>query len=170
MTTYLSDRDSRYQLLEETVLEYYPEANTRAHIKILDLAAGTGLVGEILHKCGFRCFDAVDASEGMLAELAKKEMYQNSWKEFLGLAPYQSIPNVPNNSYDIVILCGGLVNKHMDIGVFHHSHSALKPGGLFVNIMGGSYIRTVPEFAGLEDLLTCMEKDGKWKLLQRKSF
>ena len=72
MTTYLSDRDSRYQLLEETVLEYYPQADSRAHIKILDLAAGTGLVGEILYKCGFRCFDAVDASEGMLAGLAKK--------------------------------------------------------------------------------------------------
>ena len=150
MTTYLSDSDSRYQLLEETVLEYYPQADTRAHIKILDLAAGTGLVGEILHKCGFRCFDAVDASEGMLAELAKKRIYQNIWKEFLGQPPYQSIPNVPDNSYDIVILCGGLANKHMDIGVLHQAHSALKPGGLFVNIMGKSYTRTVPELAMLD--------------------
>ena len=162
------DRESRFEMIRKSVVGYFPEAESRADVKILDLAAGTGLVGEILHESGFRCFDAVDASKGMLAELAKKRIYQNIWEELLGRPSYQSIPNVPDNSYDVVILCGGLCNNHIDIGVLHQAHIALKPGGLFINIMGESYTRTVPELAGLEDLFGEMERQGKWKLLKRE--
>ena len=68
------------------MLDYFPDAESRGNIQILDLAAGTGLVGERLYPAGFKCMDANDYSEAMLQELSKKNIYRKSWKAVLGSA------------------------------------------------------------------------------------
>ncbi|XP_066263709.1 methyltransferase-like protein 27 isoform X1 [Branchiostoma lanceolatum] len=44
----------------------------KTDVRILDVAAGTGLLGEALYRVGFRSMDALDANENMLA-LAKEK-------------------------------------------------------------------------------------------------
>ncbi|XP_033758329.1 methyltransferase-like protein 27 [Pecten maximus] len=46
------------------------------NVHVLDVAAGTGLVGEQLAKRGFIKIDALDPSEGMLAKAKEKDIYQ----------------------------------------------------------------------------------------------
>ena len=54
--------------------DLFPYAEGRSKLKILDLAAGTGIVGAELAKVGFKDMYAIDASEGMLKELASKKV------------------------------------------------------------------------------------------------
>lgn len=44
--------------MAERLAAFVP-ANERATFKVLDIAAGTGLVGHFLYELGFRIFDAV---------------------------------------------------------------------------------------------------------------
>ena len=54
--------------------ELFPCQAERSKVKILDLAAGTGMVGAELAKIGFKELYGLDGSEGMLMELASKNV------------------------------------------------------------------------------------------------
>ncbi|XP_078589949.1 methyltransferase-like protein 27 isoform X2 [Branchiostoma floridae x Branchiostoma japonicum] len=56
----------------------------RKDIRVLDVAAGTGLCGEELSKLDFCNIDALDASQDMLDVAKTKNVYRNFIKEFLG--------------------------------------------------------------------------------------
>ncbi|XP_041379146.1 uncharacterized protein LOC121391660 [Gigantopelta aegis] len=56
----------------------------RDKVRVLDAAAGTGLVGMELFKVGFKTLDAVDAAKGMLAVAESKHIYQRLICQYLG--------------------------------------------------------------------------------------
>lgn len=64
-----------------------------ASVKVLDVGAGTGLIGTKLIEEGFKHIDAVDASEGLLASLKEKKIYNNVTLAFLG---YGNFPEPEN--------------------------------------------------------------------------
>ena len=49
----------RNPTIAKILSEYFPTNKDRANARVLDLAAGTGLVGKDLHKIGFTNIDAV---------------------------------------------------------------------------------------------------------------
>ena len=49
----------RNPTIAKILSEYFPTNKDRANARVLDLAAGTGLVGKDLHKIGFTNMDAV---------------------------------------------------------------------------------------------------------------
>ena len=49
----------RNPTIAKILSEYFPTPKDRANARILDLAAGTGLVGRDLHKVGFTNIDGV---------------------------------------------------------------------------------------------------------------
>merc|ERR1711963_216004 len=53
---------ARYEQVLKLMIEQFPEVEKRDKVEILELAAGTGGVGEQLHRHGFRSMDAVDGS------------------------------------------------------------------------------------------------------------
>ena len=57
------------------VLEKY--AGDNKNIRILDVAAGTGIVGQVLNQLGFSDVDALDVSEKMLKKAREKNVYRN---------------------------------------------------------------------------------------------
>ncbi|XP_021349292.1 Williams-Beuren syndrome chromosomal region 27 protein-like isoform X2 [Mizuhopecten yessoensis] len=61
-------------IVADVLAELYP--GTRENVCILDVAAGTGLVGVELAKQGFVKVDALDPSQGMLDEAKTKGVYQ----------------------------------------------------------------------------------------------
>merc|ERR1712020_850034 len=73
----------RNPTIAKILSEYFPTNKDRANARVLDLAAGTGLVGKDLHKIGFTNMDAVGTcnyyirnfSESMLVELRAKKVY-----------------------------------------------------------------------------------------------
>ncbi|XP_052706315.1 methyltransferase-like protein 27 isoform X2 [Crassostrea angulata] len=62
-------------------------------VLILDVAAGTGLVGEELLKRGFKELHALDPSESMLIKAKKKNVYKKFLCEFVNPEPSPTIEN-----------------------------------------------------------------------------
>lgn len=95
--------------------------------KVLDMGCGTGLVGKFLHEKGFRTIVGVDASSGMLAKAAEKEVYTELDELFLGRP--DTFPNKHHNAYDAITASGILAEGHLDTKVFDEMLIALKVGG-----------------------------------------
>ena len=60
-------------------------------------------------------------------ELHKKGVYRNAICSKLGDTT-EAIPGITDNSYDIVILCGGFAHGHLNIQVLWQAARALKKG------------------------------------------
>ena len=86
-------------------------------LKILDVAAGTGLVGEELKKRGFNEHNvtALDLNPDMLSVARKKNVYGK-----LIEAPFGSTmpKGLTARSFDCVIMCGGFAAGHVPLSRF----------------------------------------------------
>ena len=109
-------------------------ANTLKQLKfsedsrILDVGAGTGLVGEELVKRKFTNVDALDASEAILKEAEKKGVYKNYFVDVLG--PNQRL-QLGDNCYDAAIAVGVFTLNHVKAeGAMDEMARVVKSGGL----------------------------------------
>ena len=83
---------------------------SRQDIKIIDVAAGTGLIGLELHKMGYTNLHALDSSQKMLNEARKKEIYA----QFFCLPiDDQRILEINTGDYDALICVNGFGNNHI---------------------------------------------------------
>ena len=86
----------------------------KENLKILDVAAGTGLVGEELKKRGFneQNVTALDLCPDMLNVARKKNVYGT-----LIQAPFGSTmpKGMTARSFDCVIMCGGFAAGHIPL-------------------------------------------------------
>ena len=83
--------------------DVYP--NSTKNIKILDVGAGTGGIGEMLKSRGYTNVDALDISQEMLNVAASKNLYKK-----LICAPLTDthMKEIETAEYDVV-LCGGVI-------------------------------------------------------------
>ena len=83
--------------------DVYP--NSTKNIKILDVGAGTGGIGEMLKARGYTNVDALDISQEMLNLAASKHLYKK-----LICAPLTDthMKEIETAEYDVV-LCGGVI-------------------------------------------------------------
>ena len=63
----------------------------------------------------------------MLEELRKKEVYEKIVSTKLGEST-GSIPEINDETYDIVIIAGGFAHGHMNIQILRQAARALKKG------------------------------------------
>ena len=83
---------------------------SRQDIKIIDVAAGTGLIGLELHKMGYTNLHALDSSQKMLNEARKKGIYT----QFFCLPiDDQRILGINTGDYDVLICVNGFGNNHI---------------------------------------------------------
>nr|XP_006815166.1 PREDICTED: Williams-Beuren syndrome chromosomal region 27 protein-like [Saccoglossus kowalevskii] len=75
---------------------------TGKETRILDVAAGTGLVGSELYEYGYTNVDALDPSGESLAIAEKKEVY----KKLMCCAVGEDKLDIDEDSYDVVTACG----------------------------------------------------------------
>ncbi|XP_021375938.1 Williams-Beuren syndrome chromosomal region 27 protein-like isoform X5 [Mizuhopecten yessoensis] len=83
----------------ETCAQYFKKKD-RQNVRILDVAAGTGLVGELLAKKGFSDIHALDPSEGMLELAKRKQVYKTFLNEYL---TEDKLP-VPDSGYVVIVM------------------------------------------------------------------
>ena len=125
--------------------------------KILDAGAGTGLVGVILTKKGYRDIVAMDLSTGMLEEAKKKNVY----REFHQMVMGETL-DFPTNSFDSTISIGVMTVGHAPASSLDELVRVTRPGGYIVF----SLRPDVYEESGFKEKMTGLENDGKWKLVE----
>eukprot|EP00933_Yihiella_yeosuensis_P053086 TRINITY_DN5125_c0_g1_i3.p1 TRINITY_DN5125_c0_g1~~TRINITY_DN5125_c0_g1_i3.p1 ORF type:complete len:496 (+),score=106.12 TRINITY_DN5125_c0_g1_i3:97-1584(+) len=83
----------------------------RRQLKILDVGAGTGLCGKVLHELGFDNIDAVDGSAQLLDIARRRGVYKHVYPEVL--VPGEPLVSVPQESYDAVVSAGSFCPDHL---------------------------------------------------------
>ncbi|XP_059151416.1 methyltransferase-like protein 27 isoform X2 [Physella acuta] len=161
----LGEKNYRGPLITaETMAELFPDEEVRKNLYILDVAAGTGLVGSQLQRKGFSKIDALEPSEGMLNLAISKNVYTRTFQNFLG----EDSTNIEPDYYDVAIICGGMGQGHIPCNGIDELVRLVKPGGHVMIVMRESYLTTVEEYKDrLEPHMKELELDGKWEAVSR---
>lgn len=149
-----------------TLADLYPP-ETREAVKILDVAAGTGLVGEELLALGFRQMDALDPSEGMLSKAREKGIYSRLFNEAIGDT---RLP-IDDGAYDALVVCGGMGENQIPCSAIQEMIRVVKPGGYIVNVTRVEHLDKCSDYVGrLQPLMRRLEDEGKWKSVSSSTF
>merc|ERR1719290_881115 len=139
----------------------------REQLTILDVAAGTGLLGEELKKAGFKVDNvtALDFSPEMLEVSRKKGVYG----KLVESAFNTTIPEgLKARSYDCVIMCGGFAAGHVPLTSLHTMARLCKKGGIVANSMTLQYSHFVEEYKCIDQYVEELAEAGIWKIVHRK--
>ena len=104
-------------------------------IKIIDVGAGTGLIGFELKKLGYTNLCALDISAEMLKEAKKKEVYT----EFICTSLNgQPIPQIESGQFDALICGGALIPGLIGSSAFVEMIRMVQTGGSFAGVYRGT--------------------------------
>ncbi len=125
--------------------------------RILDAGAGTGLVGELLARQGYKNLTAMDISEGMLEEARSKNVYQEFHQMVMG-EPL----DYATDSFDGIISVGVLTVGHAPASSFDELIRITRSGGHIVFSLRPDVYRD----SGFKEKQDALEKEGRWKLVE----
>ena len=128
-------------------------------VTILDVGAGTGMIGEALKAAGFQNLTAFDPSEEMLKVAKGKGAYQSYQGGYLG-----DRLSFDGNSFDAIVASGIFTVGHVDSAVFPELNRILKPSGKMIFSINTKLLDDV----GFSQLLRQSETLN-WKLDQISS-
>ncbi|KAL8561853.1 hypothetical protein ACOMHN_046978 [Nucella lapillus] len=155
------------QKVAQTIADLYPQQSQRETVRILDVAAGTGLVGLEMHKLGFRNMDALDPSQGMLNVASRRGIYGRLFNEFID---DKQLP-IEKNYYDCIGIAGGMGENQIPCSALHEMIRLVKPGGFIVNVTRVEHLTNCSDYVGrLEQLMEQLEQGGKWRGVTRTTF
>lgn len=126
--------------------------------RILDIGAGTGLVGQRLHTAGYRDLVALDYSAGMLEQARAKEVYALLSRQDL-LAPL----SFPSASFDAAIAIGVFNDDHVSAGAFDEVLRVVRRGGVFLF----SVLTRFYEQRSFREAVQRLEQGGQWRLVEQ---
>ncbi|MGI9352004.1 MAG: class I SAM-dependent DNA methyltransferase [Rhizobiaceae bacterium] len=127
--------------------------------RILDIGSGTGLAGNELSRLGFANLDALDYSAEMLAEAAKRNIY-NLLHEVDLTKPI----SIESGTYEAMICTGTFTHAHVGASCLDELFRILKPGGVFACTVH----QDIWEPEGFEEKISQLEGAGIVKTVQRK--
>lgn len=103
----------------EFVDELANEMGLGKKAEILDMACGTGLVGQALNEKGFTNIQGCDISEKMLEVASAKDVYKSLDQVELGQKDFIETFPIPYKSrFDFITCAGFLNNNQIDAEVF----------------------------------------------------
>lgn len=126
--------------------------------RILDVGAGTGLMGQLLSILGYENLLAMDLSKGMLDVARQKGVYRALDQMVLG-----ETLDYATDSFDAVISTGVFITSHAPASAFDEIVRIVRPDGYIIfTLSEDSY-----ENAGFKEKFDALENDGKWKLVEK---
>lgn len=134
--------------------------------RIIDVAAGSGLVAHHLKEFGFTNIDALDGSKEMLDLAREKDLYKNYFCLLLSDEP----TNIPTGSYDAAVCSGGFAKGHLPTNCIKEIIRLVKPGGVIVLCYREDLPKTVEEYKDLPDIMEQLERQGLWKLTDKQKL
>ncbi|XP_059144950.1 methyltransferase-like protein 27, partial [Physella acuta] len=152
------------QYVADMLAGLYP--NHRDKVTILDMAAGTGFVGEELHKRGFVNIHAHEGSVEMLETSREKGVYSHF---LLCLLTEENGLPLLSDTYDAISMSGGAAENHLPPCAQEELARVIKPGGYFVNSYRATLLAS-DYGKQWEEVAKKLEDNGKWKMYGRMTF
>ena len=131
---------------------------------LLDVGAGTGLIGSKLSASGFDNMVACDASDRFMRAVSRLPYYTEARTLWLGRG-VELFPEEFRDQFDLVTASGVFLRGHMPKEAIDDIHAALKTGGYFVTAMRSIYWQN-GQAEGYKDKLDGLIAEGKFKLVQ----
>jgi len=131
-------------------------------VAILDLAAGTGLLGAEITSHGYENVDGLDSSLGMLGQARKQCIYQDyivSMVDGLG-----SIP-INDETYDVVMSSNGFAPGQIYPKAIPEILRILRPGGYLIWTMREGFQHSSEKFASLDAQIKDLVHQGEAELV-----
>lgn len=107
---------------------------------VLDVGAGTGLVGDVLTSLGFNHLIGIDISSGMLDQAKTKGLYQSLVCCAIGDTTFETLEPV-----DSMIATGVFAETHAGPSELESLKTKLKPGGILVFTARQSFLPVLQE-------------------------
>lgn len=126
--------------------------------KILDVGAGTGLVGQLLYQQGYHHLNALDISWQMLEEARKKNVYSELYQGTLG----QPL-DLASDSYQAIMAKGVFALGHAPSSSFDELIRISCKGGIIVFTLRTDYY----DNSEFPDKQKSLETARQWKLLEK---
>tara|TARA_Y100001970_G_scaffold37520_1_gene46384 strand:- start:114 stop:749 length:636 start_codon:yes stop_codon:yes gene_type:complete len=123
-------------LSPKKISNYYNKYSRNTDTPILDVGAGTGLVGELLHGLGHKQIIGIDISAEMLNEAKIKGCYSSLIEADIT----KKIP-LENDSIGGVISAGTFTHGHVGPDAIDELIRIIKPGGLFVLSINSKFFK-----------------------------
>ncbi len=114
-------------LSPKKISSFFNKHSRNTDTPILDVGAGTGLVGELLYKTGNKKIIGIDISSEMLEQAKLKGCYSSLMEADVT----KKIP-LKNNSIGAVVSAGTFTHGHIGPDALDELLRITKPGGLFV--------------------------------------
>lgn len=125
----------------------------RADAPLLDAGTGTGIMGALLTALGYAPIDGFDASKGMLARAAERDVYRDLRHGLLGARL-----EYPDDAFAAAVAAGVFTEGHAPLDGLDELVRATRPGGHIVFSIARSYLGET--FAAKARAL---EAAGKWR-------
>ncbi|XP_045208679.2 uncharacterized protein LOC123560578 [Mercenaria mercenaria] len=138
---------------------------TRPHVRILDVGAGTGLAAKELRKQGFKHIDGLEPQGTMLDKARELDLYENYFQTFITEKPL----DIPANTYDAVTGSGIYAEGgHVPCEALIEMIRLVKPGGYIALCTRHVLVQNSEIYKFLEPLMDKLEAEGKWKKESRE--
>eukprot|EP00092_Neocalanus_flemingeri_P029944 GFUD01032510.1.p1 GENE.GFUD01032510.1~~GFUD01032510.1.p1 ORF type:complete len:436 (+),score=117.78 GFUD01032510.1:141-1448(+) len=138
-------------------VEAFVKLGLNRNVQILDLAAGTGLLGAEIGKHGYEFVDGLDASPGMLGQARNQTIYRDyiiSLVDGLG-----SIP-VNDETYDVVMSSNGFAPGQIYPTAIPEILRVMRPGGYLLWTMREGFQQNSQKFALFDAEIKNLENTG----------
>ena len=109
---------------DATVYKLFPDVDKKS-FKVLDVAAGTGLLGLELNKVGYTYIDALDMSQEMLNRAKNKKVYT---KLICAAVNDQQINGIETAEYDALTCSSAVCAGQVQPSAFSEMLMMVKPG------------------------------------------
>ena len=93
--------------------------------RILDIGAGTGIIGEMLRSMGYENVDALDGCQELLEKAKEKNCYRNMFCSFV--IPDAELP-LEKKAYDVAVMPGVIYPAHILPTAFPQVMKVVKKG------------------------------------------
>ena len=143
------------------LIKHLTDVTLLKDVKIADIGAGTGAVGQLLKENGYTNLTAIDISAGMLEEAKRKNIYKEHIECDLNIEKMDKYFQQFDHAISIGCFGFGLMKPH----ALEKIASLVKPGSLAC--ISFSEATLASEELGYKQKLEEMEERGVWKEISR---